>query len=1157
MAVLNVEFDKGNKLRLTDTSYEAVTSKNNKVDQDVEEFLFSTRENLLSWYKFKPNANVLEIGAGFGEITGVLCDKCENVTAVELSKIRAQGLYERYKNCENLEILVGDFNDMKFSQKFDYITLIGVLEYAVSFTDTDNPFEDFLKKIRSLLKPDGRLLIAIENRFGLKYWCGACEDHTGVPFDGINGYQDVNFVKTFSKKQLQEILNKSGYTSQEFYYPYPDYKLPQAIYSDRCLPDRSNATKYREFYSETKLFTAHERQIMGEIAENNVFPFFSNSFLVDAGVSEISGNSRADAVFFGYDRFKQYRIGTAIYENGTVVKYPASRESVQHIENAHNNFLRLKNNNIKILEEKLENNKLLTDFCNYKTLDRVILSAYYAGDIQKTLTLLDEFFELVLSSSEHISGEGIDAVLAIGYTDMILSNCFYENGELIVFDQEWAEENVTAGYILYRALNHLFITVGNQDFKTSVLEHFGMDENHLAEYIEKEKKFCEGKIDSRISSYLDEHIFKFDKKINHILALKDSIIESEKGKVEELELYKTNLEKLYYDTQAYVNGITNDVSLLGKKRVLKGFIKCFTPSIIYRALRKVVSGLRRIKYSLKQRKINRRSNYENWVKEKAKTVKNTEQLERNPLISILVPLYNTDPKMLREMIESCINQTYNNFELCLADASDEKHGYVFEIASEYAKRDKRVKVERLKENLGISGNTNACRKMASGEYISLLDHDDLLCCNALYSVAKAINEYDCDVAYSDEDHLVNGKRSKPFFKPDFNRDLLYCQMYICHFLCFKAELYDRAGGMRDDFSGSQDYDLMLRLTELTDNIIHIPDILYCWRETETSTSINPGSKPYAHNAGKMALDSHLKRKYGDYAHAEDGPYTFVFDARFDLPENKPKVSVIIPTKDHIDLLEDCVNSIIECTDYPNYEILILDNNSEEMATFDGFKRLKEKDSRIRVVDAFFEFNWSKLNNFGMDNTDADVFIFLNNDTSIITKDWMTRLVEDVSREDIGVAGALLLYEDDTIQHAGVIVGMNGWADHVFKGMPQIHAADPFVSPMLSRNVLAVTGACMAVSRKTIQRIGKFDESFIVCGSDVELCIRSWENGLNVLYDANVKLYHYESKSRDVSKIPQIDFVRSEQLYKPFVQNGDPYYNINLDINSCIPRISVK
>lgn len=1136
-------------IRASDKDVEKIFEKDSR--WPVFYYLSQIRNNLLSWYEFAPEADVLEIGAGFGAVTSVLCEKCRSVTAVELSRRRAEGLYERYKDKKNLDIFVGNFNDMQFDKQFDYITLIGVLEYACSFTSAPLPFEAFLEKIRGLLKPGGKLLIAIENRFGLKYWCGAAEDHTGQPFDGVSGYENVDFVKTFSRADLKLLLARSGFSYTDFYYPYPDYKLPQVVYSDRFLPQPCDAAKVREFYLEAKLFTAQERKIIQDIAANDVFPFFSNSFFVEAAVEAPKEQRKLCAAFFGYDRKEEYRIGTAIYSDGTVLKYPVSPKAQVHIDNVHNNYLRLLTSGIRILDENLRQCGIVSRFIEKPTLKQVLYELVQKGDTKTFFVWVDRFFENILSSGHALSGSGIDTVLEQGYPDMIFSNCFVDGEELLFFDQEWAAETVTAGYVLSRALKHFFIAFPNKELEIESYRHFGFENRHFEEYDAAEKVFNTFVIDPVISQYLDAHTFRYEKKIGQILADNEAQLHRGETEVAELTKQKQDVTQLYYDTLSYAKGLENNPELLGKKRILKAFIKAFLPHPMLSAGRRMLSACRKVKQGRRSSGLK----YEQWIKNSAVRANEYQKLEKEPLFSILVPLYNTDKKMLEEMIVSCLGQTYPHFELCLLDASDEAHGYVYETAEAFAAKDARIKLKKA-ENLGIAGNTNACRAMAGGEYLALLDHDDCLTKNALYAMAKAINEQAPDVLYSDEDHLKGGRRYLPFFKPDFNRDLLYSQMYICHFLAFKAELFDAVGQMREEYSGSQDYDLMLRLSEKTDAICHIPDILYSWRETETSTSVNPGAKPYAHEAGRKALDEHLKRRYGAGAHAEESDYLFVYDARFDTLKDEPLLSVIIPTKDHAPLLKACVESILEKTSYSNFEVLILDNNSEEETTFACFKELQEKDARVRVIEARFPFNWSKLNNFGIQHSRGEVLVFLNNDTVVLSPDWLERLAENALRPDVGAVGALLLYEDDTIQHAGVVVGMNGWADHVYKGMPQKHAADMFVSPMVSRDVAAVTGACMAVSRRTLQQVGPFDESFIVCGSDVEFCLRAQKKGLETLYNARVRLYHMESKTRDASDIPPVDFVRSEEVYREFRENGDPYYNKNLDSTSVVPQIKV-
>ena len=525
-------------------------------------------------------------------------------------------------------------------------------------------------------------------------------------------------------------------------------------------------------------------------------------------------------------------------------------------------------------------------------------------------------------------------------------------------------------------------------------------------------------------------------------------------------------------------------------------------------------------------------------------------------ISIITPLYNTPEKFLIQMIDSVRSQTYPNWELCLADGSDKEYENVKHICNEYAQKDNRIKYKKLDKNLGISGNSNKAIEMSTGDYIGLLDHDDVLLPNALYENAIAIQETNADVLYSDEEFTdVDGiKHYFPFFKPDWSRDMLYSQMYICHLLVIKKEILDKAGWFNTEFNGSQDYDLMLRLSEHTELIYHIPKLLYSWRAIPTSTSINADSKSYAQDAGLSAINAHLLRRYNNMAYALPSSDMFVYDTRFNTMQDKPMVSIIIPMRDMAELTDQCIQSIISKSTYKNFEIIIIDNNSSEQDTFNWFCKIKEQDPRIDVIKADFEFNWSKINNYGMRHAKGTAYIFLNNDTTIITGDWIERLCENALREDIGAVGPLLLFEDGTIQHAGVVVGMGGWAEHVFRGMPPVNSRSPYVSPTVNRNVLAVTGACMCVSRKTLEKIGLFDENFIICGSDVEFCIRAYEAGLSNLYNASVRLYHYESKTRD-SFIPEIDFKMSSKAYAPYRENVDPYFNPNLDINSVIPFVN--
>lgn len=520
--------------------------------------------------------------------------------------------------------------------------------------------------------------------------------------------------------------------------------------------------------------------------------------------------------------------------------------------------------------------------------------------------------------------------------------------------------------------------------------------------------------------------------------------------------------------------------------------------------------------------------------------------------SILMPVYNVEVKWLKKAIQSVKKQSYVNWELCIADDCSTK-----QETREFLEKinDPKIHIKMLEENGGISQATNAAAAMATGDYIVLMDNDDELAFFALYSFYKKIKKTDADIVYSDQDIIdQKGNHREPLFKPDWSPDLMRSQMYVGHLLGFRKSLFEEVGGFRSKFNGSQDYDLFLRMSEKAARIEHVPKTLYYWRDLPSSTAANPNSKPYAQTAGLMAVQEHLDRVYGEgNATASETDNLFVYDVRYALKE-QPLVSVIMPTKDGVNYLRDVINSIEEKTEYPNYEILILDNNSEKEETFAYFREVTEEYNNVKVIKAAMPFNWSKLNNFGITKAAGDVFIFMNNDMKVISPQWMTRLVEKAVRPDCGVVGGLLLYEDNTIQHAGVVSGMGGWADHVFKGMAPVHYGSPYLSPMVTRNVTAVTGACMAISRKTIEEIGGFDENFVICGSDIEICIRAIKAGKVNIYDPYVKLYHYESKSRDPGDIPEIDFDLSHKLYKGYHNLKDPYYNRNLDYMSCVPKI---
>lgn len=455
------------------------------VDAIHEKFNWSTfyhltclRKNILNWYPFKKESSVLEIGCGIGAITGVLCDKCQDVTAVELSKKRATGALLRCREKDNLEIIVGNLNDIEFTKKYDYITLVGVLEYQGSFTNTADPYSDFLKKIKTLLKPEGKLLIAIENQFGLKYWCGAVEDHTGIPFEGMNRYRiSGEGIRTFSKADLDELVKRSGFKNTYFYYPMPDYKLPTVIYSQDYLPQNESMNKMHCYYvPDNQSLIANERNLYKDVIKNGVFEFFANSFLVECSDAEDIGDVTFATICS--ERKESYRIATRIMRKNTVEKIGLNKACEEkHLKQVLKNERMLEERGLQVWKSRWENNHLVTEFSDAPSAEDVALEACKNGDLEKFYALFDQLYEQILRSSDEIPWEeniiyglelGIEPdkekfgpILRVGYLDMILKNAFYREGEMLWFDQEWILEAVPARFVLYRAINELYYVFPN------------------------------------------------------------------------------------------------------------------------------------------------------------------------------------------------------------------------------------------------------------------------------------------------------------------------------------------------------------------------------------------------------------------------------------------------------------------------------------------------------------------------------------------------------------------------------------------------------------------------------------------------------------------------------------------------------------------------
>jgi len=536
-----------------------------------------------------------------------------------------------------------------------------------------------------------------------------------------------------------------------------------------------------------------------------------------------------------------------------------------------------------------------------------------------------------------------------------------------------------------------------------------------------------------------------------------------------------------------------------------------------------------------------------------------------PLFSVVVPLYRTKPEFLKEMIGSIQAQTYGNWQLCLADGSlsgddagtaENGQAPVTELTpllEQYAKADKRITFTTLPKNLGISGNTNAALALAAGDYIVLADHDDIVPANALYELADALNQdRSIDVLYSDEDKIsMDGKHYfEPNFKPDFNLFRLRENNYICHIFVVKRTILDQAGTFRREYDGAQDFDLIFRCCEKAERIVHIPRVLYHWRSHMNSTAANPESKRYAFEAGKRAIEAHYERA-GIRADVELTERPGWYRSHVEI-EGKPLISIIIPNKDHIDDLELCISSVEEKSTWKNYEILIIENNSEDKKTFAYYEQLKQRYENVRILVWKKEFNYSSINNFAVREARGEYLLFLNNDVEIITPSWMEEMLQICQQDGVGITGAKLYYPDDTIQHAGVVLGLGGIAGHIMckAGREDIGYMGRMVCV---QEISAVTAACMLVKTSVFKAAGGFDEELRVAFNDIDLCMQVRHMGQKIVFTPYAELYHYESKSRGLEDTPEKQLRFSKEMkcfrrkWERELQKGDPYYSPNLSL----------
>lgn len=611
--------------------------------------------------------------------------------------------------------------------------------------------------------------------------------------------------------------------------------------------------------------------------------------------------------------------------------------------------------------------------------------------------------------------------------------------------------------------------------------------------------------------------------------------DSDKLKVDlnQLNVSRINLAKSYL-TNINAENIRKATTYL-KRNGLKGF-------------------LNRLKYGVAKGS----SNYSDWLLANKVTSRALEiQKEMNftyaPKISVIVATFNTKEEYLKDMIDTVVNQSYSNWELCIADGStdDKVQNYI----KEHYSSEPRIKFTRLDDNYGISQNMNKALELATGDYVGLYDHDDMLELDCFFEIVSSLQDYRYDVIYTDEDKYDDETKIyvDPNFKPDYSEDLLRSHNYITHFFCVNKKIIDEVDGMRSEYDGSQDYDFIFRCIEKANKVHHIAKILYHWRMHMQSTAQNPESKMYCYEAGKKAIEAHYQR-IGVEAKVEmmPKPYYGLYHTIYSTLDN-PLVSILIPNMNHKDVLKTCIDSLYQVNKYKNFEIVIIENNSTEQEIFDYYDQLQNEHSNIKVVKWEGKFNYSAINNFGAKYADGEYLLLLNNDTEMMKEDALSEMVGCCMRPEVGVVGAKLLYADDTVQHAGVVIGFSGYAGHVFNGINQDEYG--FMRrAIINGNYSSVTGACLMTKKSIFEEVKGLDEEFKVACNDVDYCLKVREKGYLVVYNAFSLWHHYESKSRGYDDKDKEKMWRYNQEVEIFqkkwpdiLKDGDPYYNRNFKI----------
>lgn len=903
-------------------------------------------------------------------------------------------------------------------------------------------------------------------------------------------------------------------------------------------------------------------------------------------------------VKYNSTRRPEYRVTTQICEDAQgrfVLKRANGDAAAEHLHTIHENGLAIQDyyaGGVRVISSEATAYGLRFPFIKGQTLASQVSMARFDRDafvarvnerLDIVLNVQDKYrvpFHMTPAFEAEFGPAGLEGVPALNPAniDALFSNFIDNDQGIFCIDCEWlCRFPVPVNFIKYRILLYLYVTQAHAELEGTPLKEmlgwFGLTEEECALYWRMDDHFQQHVHGEGRRYVYPERYRKMDLSLEFFrqsLDARQAKIAKQDAKITE---YKNKILKLKEDVRArdeVIHRLSQDYQTIADSTFwrmtgpARKLLDAFKGGL--RRSDALYVNLRMVKdictHGMGFAKSRRRTYLENQAGIKAMGRMPTEEelareraetFPRDITFSILVPLYNTPEGFLRQMIESVQAQTYPKWELCLADGSDAEHADVERICRACAEKDGRIRYQKLSKNLGISGNTNACIDMSTGAYIALFDHDDMLHPSALYENMKAICEQDADFIYSDEAtfHKDPSDTYWAHYKPDFGPDTLRSYNYICHLTVFNRALMEAAGGgFRSKYDGSQDFDMVLRLTERAKRIVHIPKVLYFWRSHEASVASGIGAKPYTIAAGKSALADHLER-VGLKGDVLDSSFPSTYRVQYAI-EGQPLVSIVIPNMDHVADLRQCVDSIAQLSTWRAWEIIIVENNSREPETFEYYRTLESR-PEIRVVRYKGGFNFSAICNFGAKAARGDHILLLNNDIKVISPDWLEQMLMFSQRPDVGAVGAMLYYPDDTIQHAGLIIGIGGSAGHSHKGFRRGDIG--YLQRLtLAQDLSGVTGACCMVPRQVWEDVGGLDESFAVAFNDVDLCLRIRKAGYLIVWTPYAELYHFESKSRGYEDTPekqarfQGERTHLRERWGDVIDAGDPYYNPNLTLD---------